>query len=117
MDNTDLDNSLEPIENIIVISQIIESLKEQQSGFIEDSDEWLKIEKKIVEFECTLFNESVAINLMNYETLKEKVPILVILGLHIFKYIDDDRFIEEVLLLSDEAILMLELILNQLNSL
>ena len=114
MDNANLDNSLESIENIIVISQIIENLKEQQSDFTEDSDEWLEIEKKIVEFECTLFNESVAINLINYETLEEKIPILVILGLHIFKYIDDDRFIEEVLLLTDEAILLLELILNQL---
>ena len=116
MDNANLDNSLESIENIIVISQIIENLKEQQSDFTEDSDEWLEIEKKIVEFECTLFNESVAINLINYETLEEKIPILVILGLHIFKYIDDDRFIEEVLLLTDEAILLLELILNQLNT-
>jgi hypothetical protein len=116
MNNTNLDNSLESIENIIVMSQIIESLKEQQSDFTEDSDEWLEIEKKIVEFECTLFNESVAINLINYETLEEKIPILVILGLHIFKYIDDDRFIEEILLLSDEAILILELILNQLNT-
>jgi hypothetical protein len=73
MDNANLDNSLESIENIIVMSQIIESLKEQQSDFTEDSDEWLEIEKKIVEFECTLFNESVAINLINYETLEEKI--------------------------------------------
>lgn len=95
---------------------MIESLTNKQAIYAKNSKNWLKVEHNIVEIECKLFNELLLFDFQETEFMFNELPILSILGLHLFKYFDMPEFQNEISLLSPGAILLIRLLDNSIKN-
>jgi predicted secreted protein len=109
MDNL-TNEQLQIIAKILEYSQIIESLTAQRELCEENSADWITIEKKIIEFECELFNEVITINLMFTFSLMEKMPIIALMGLHLHSLMNKPEYSQILIRLTETSKMVLDLI-------
>ena len=72
IENTDINI----FEAIITYCQMINSLTEMQSDYERNSNDWLKLERKIVEIECSLFNDVLELDVEIVEIIFQQLPII-----------------------------------------
>ena len=97
----------------------INILSTKQSEYLEDSSEWHKLEKALVELECQIINDIVSntVNESDTAVIKqyktELIASLPIISLHILKYFNDEYYADysEILsILTEESIELLNII-------
>lgn len=76
---------MDKTEQIFSQFKTINALTEQQSVLERNSAGWNTLETKLIEEECKLFNNLVDLELQETEYLFEKLQILPMLGLHLYK--------------------------------
>jgi hypothetical protein len=95
---------------------MINSLSNQQAAYSKHTEEWEKIEHNLIELECKLYNELLLLEIEEVEYLFEELPVLSMLGLHLFKYFGKPEYSKEITLLSESAILLIGILGNAIKT-
>lgn len=97
------ENNIEKYSDIFNQLKMINALTEQQAPLEKYSASWNTLESLLVEEECKLFNDLILLELDEVEYLFETLPILPMLGLHLYKCMFTNNYKVVYNLLSPES--------------
>ena len=87
---------------------MLDTLYNQQNQYEKKSEEWNILEKKIIELECKIFNELILLKNEDKFFLYSQLPILPIIGVHLYQVLQQPQHKDFKGLLKKETISLLK---------